>query len=331
MHRTIGFYDFRDIHTNVRYSTMSFMRRILPNVGFDLKLFWFNVHYALKNKESLTVGDFIDLFNQMIAKAPSYTVWHGKRAPVLLLDEVQELQRLDSDKLPPDNPAALDAFLRWCVSSTKQQSKLQIIMLCNDVSFLRWLQDRIGDRVSTHVIGDLHKEAARLFFDKAVQDFVKCTCAAELAKLDFDRDVYPITGGHISYIYRFVRDVGITGSSKTILDYINKYRDIFENAVDGNYAFSGAKFAPKWKREDVTKIFTMLREQTGVSYADCKEKVGYEVIKSMIEHRLIHFRPHRPITDDLEINYPKYDERIILAPSPLHQYVLRNVSQFKSA
>jgi len=262
---------------------------------------------------SPSVPQFVDSFRLIAKTVPSFSVWSGKRCPIVFIDEANKLQKL-GDK-GGKNEEALQELLEWMVRITKQEEQMHIVLGSSDALFLFWLKTQISDRVEIIVIGDLAKQQANEFF-----------ATFKLDNLNFEKDVYPVCGGRMYDIYSaasiFTRDnIRPENNNRTqdAFHLVNAAMHVKKGEV---IASKYAKAAVKFSRLDYKRIAKRVIADGFCDYQEVCNKFGTSAIHDMIRHNLFAYRPKQPLVQDIP-NQPTVP--VIVPISPVVGFAMRKV------
>ena len=124
----------------------------------DAKAYGFELSFGVAEEEIPPITKLNKLLHLFEDKLPPYTFWYGEKAPLLIIDEANELRALSKDA---DGNEALHNLFKWLVLNTKERSRFHVIFLSSDSFFHLWVSKYIGTtRYDTYVIGDLPKQDA---------------------------------------------------------------------------------------------------------------------------------------------------------------------------
>ena len=119
----------------------------------DAGAYGFNLAISMEGKSKPPIAKLNDLLGVFDGKLPPCTFWHGTKAPVFIIDEANELNKLTEQ---PDGHDALHNFFKWLVMNTKELNCFHVILSSSDSFFHLWVSNYVGaHRFKTWVIGDL--------------------------------------------------------------------------------------------------------------------------------------------------------------------------------
>ena len=85
----------------------------------DAKAYGFELSFGVAAEEVPPITKLNKLLQIFEDKLPPYTYWYGEKAPVLIIDEANELRALLKD---PDGNEAVHNLFKWLVLNTKERS-----------------------------------------------------------------------------------------------------------------------------------------------------------------------------------------------------------------
>ena len=119
----------------------------------DAKAYGFELSFGVAEEEVPPITKFNKLLHLFEDKLPPHTFWYGEKAPLLIIDEANELRALSKDA---DGNEALHNLFKWLVLNTKERSRFHVLFSSSDSL---WVSKYIGTtRYETYVIGDLPKQ-----------------------------------------------------------------------------------------------------------------------------------------------------------------------------
>ena len=70
----------------------------------------------------------------------------------------------------PDDKKALDGFIRWWESITKEEYQIYLFLASSEQFFYHWIQDKLNGKFRMFQICDLPKEKAQQIYEKMCED-----------------------------------------------------------------------------------------------------------------------------------------------------------------
>ena len=142
-------------------------KEVAQHFQLDAKVYGFEVKVKIEGPSSYPIRRLNDLLSKFEEKLPHFTFWHGRKIPVFIIDEANELRALLKD---PHGHDAIHNFFKWLVLNTKEQRRFHVLLASSDSFFHIWISKLIGStRYEAIVIGDLDKEHARAFWKQKVK------------------------------------------------------------------------------------------------------------------------------------------------------------------
>ena len=257
--------------------------------------------------EPVVVVSPIDKLNGLLQslqnKLPPHTFWNGSKAPLLVIDEANELHALTKD---PNGQDALHNLFKWLVINTKELNRFHIMLSSSNSFFHLWTSQYIGSsRYETYVIGNLEKDEAQKFWEKLLNE--KSVDASKHALPEFDV-VYRICGGNMFLLRRALYFLLLEHCTQNNVKWLlfphvaqERHKLIWAYYQSGKSRLHD-KSEPLWNRNDLVYVMKQLVSPPGfVGYEDLCDKLGALVTDSLIEHNIIHLHPTRRCSYDLPI------------------------------
>jgi len=146
------------------------------------------------------LNDLLWVFDGKLSPPPHRTFWHGTKAPVFIIDEANELNKLTEQ---PDGHNALQNFFKWLVMNIKELNRFHVILSSSESFFHLWVSNYVGaHRYKTWVIGDLPEGEAEQFWqhlhDRSYSGL--CSLYGCSPPTPNFKDQYKVCGGNIFLI-----------------------------------------------------------------------------------------------------------------------------------
>lgn len=107
-------------------------------------------------EEVCPITELIKLLHLFENKLPPDTFWYGEKAPLLIIDEANELRALSKDA---DGFEAIHTLFKWLVVNTKERNQFHILLSSSDSFSHLWVSKYVGFNVyEIYVIGNLPKQ-----------------------------------------------------------------------------------------------------------------------------------------------------------------------------
>ena len=74
------------------------------------------------------------------------------------------------ERKSPADKEALDGFLRWWESITKEKYQIYLFLASAEQFFYHWIQAKLSDKFTMFQITDLPKEKAKQVYEKMCKD-----------------------------------------------------------------------------------------------------------------------------------------------------------------
>ena len=116
----------------------------------DAKGYSFHLTAGIRREMESPIIRLNNLLHSFESKLPHYTFWYGARAPVVIVDEANELAALIGDD---EGDKALHNFFKWLILNTKERNRFHVLLSSSDSFFHLWVSSRyIGStRYETYV------------------------------------------------------------------------------------------------------------------------------------------------------------------------------------
>jgi hypothetical protein len=264
------------------------------------------------------VGHFIRDLDRMAAMIPPFSIWKGKKSPVLFIDEAHKLKNMI--KSPGDEgDDAIQSLLDWMVKNTKEYPRLHVVMASSDSFFLEWLEQRnIASYANVYTVGDLSCEDAERYYEHQKSKTLDSSLQKKI--LPFE-EVYSVLGGHMYHIAKYIRDFGIEGKDLTWKNF-SPLQTCFARIED---SLRPATFRAncEWSREDVIKTMiklTLNEKKPFLEYSEFVNLIGEKAGKSLIKHTVFIYRHNKDYAFDLP---EAPNSPIVTAASPMEHYAMK--------
>lgn len=284
--RSVGFTTPHGLHKHIQSSASSSWKdAIAPVKGLEAEIpEYIKLKIPEKNDE-YNVDLLIQDLDRIGESLPPFSVWRGRRKPVLFIDEANDLKNM-SKNLGDEGDDAINAILKWMVKNTKQDPRLHVVMASSDSFFLEWLNSRnIGRHADVYTVGDLFYEEAENFYQLRLEGLEP---SLRNAAPSFG-DVYEVLGGRMFHIQKFVRDFSIKEGALT-WDTFAPLRSCISRIED---AFSASEFegrSGEWAAADLIKTMTALHtdpSKHSVLYKHLKANIGEHALNSLIRYNIV--------------------------------------------
>jgi hypothetical protein len=276
------------------------LRSYLSTVGFQyqfiIKFEW---------SDSKTKCDLQDVFSRIEAfleekerastdstKTVLDAMTETKGFPIIWIDEAH---KLDSLRATEEGTTALQSLFEWFVKVTKQNRKFVVMLSSSDSFFLEWLTERhVRPYVDTYVVGDLDKNDAKKFYHHL---------SCDIEKPDFEK-VYEIFGGRMFDIEKFLILWQATQGNLDFENYtpIEQATSTLRHALKPEFwhkQHSDLPY-PVWTKPDLLKAMQMIvNGGCWIKRALLEEEIGEEIVKSWLQHNILHYRPSNHFTFDI--------------------------------
>lgn len=296
---------FREWHKAMKESAIGF--RIgagLPEVGHfetEMKL------STIYDNETAPSKKLEKLYGFFVKNLPDYSLWSGKRIPILFIDEANEMANLP--KSGEEGAGALRDLLNFFVKCTKQDRKFSVILASSDSFYPLWLSRYIGSkRFNTYVIGDLGKEEAQRYWEEHVTQF------SEVPPSLFE-EAYSVCGGNMltleNYAYDYANDPKFTPL---------KFSAVIQSEA---HLMRGLHAKPAvWDKKTLLLVMKELCESENgwILYNPLCDEIGRKIVDAMIESNLMHLRPAAKFSFDVK-NAP--NKPILTAESPVAAFAMK--------
>jgi len=226
----------------------------------------------MEGKSKLPIAKLNDLLGVFDGKLPPCTFWHGTKAPVFIIEEANELNKLTEQ---PDGHDALHNFFKWLVMNTKELNRFHVILSSSDSFFHLWVSNYVGaHRFKTWVIGDLPEGEAEQFWQHLYDRSYSRLCSlygCSPPTPNF-KDLYRVCGGSIflikaALLYWFDQHSIQKPVEWKRFPYVQQEKAKLTKAYHlSDHMFQG-KSKPRWKKQDLIGVMKSLVES----------KSGYEL------------------------------------------------------
>ena len=257
------------------------------------------------------------LLESMNEKLPSHSWWRGTQTPILFIDEANELNALLKDPL---GQSALTNLFKWFVLNTKQKYRFHVVLASSDSFFHVWAEDHVGESRNRHlVVGNLAKNEALAFWNERV--VTQPHLQNSQLRLNFE-DAYSVCGGNMFYLLnyadeQFMSDEGKKPEQFSLVSAENYklYRGLRSNK---DHQPSRDKYVKDklWTTEQLVGVMRNLvdAEEGFLDYKELCDEYGREVVKSLIEHNILHLRPGKEFSYDLPSQ--RIEQAVVTAETP---------------
>ena len=284
----------------------------LPDLGFTL-----NASEINEDSKATPVDRLNALFGEMDKHLPPFDWWSGSQSPILFIDEASKLQNLLRDE---EGHEALRDMFEWFVLNTKQKHRFHVVLASSDSFFHVWAEDHVGESRNRHlVVGNLTKDEALAFWNERV--VTQHHLRNHQPFLDFE-GAYSVCGGNMFYLLNYADEQFMSDEGKKPEDFSlvgAERRKLFRGLMSNkDHQPSHDKYIKDklWDTEQLIKIMRAIvnAKEGFLDHEQLCDKYGRKVIKSLIEHNILHLRPGKEFSYDLESQ--GIEQAVVTAETP---------------
>ncbi|POW16171.1 hypothetical protein PSHT_06835, partial [Puccinia striiformis] len=205
----------------------------------------------------------VQIFNELTRRLKSWSLLHGQRPPILIVDEVHSFKRATDEGLLEGKQCA---FIDTVAAKDHHTCSLNI----NPIDY------------HSIVLGDLSREEAHLYFLNVVENHPHLSQQKKdtLRSVEFDIP-FKLTGGRIPLIQEYVQQV-----------YPCNFRVVQHatTVMRGDFHAEAQDLRPKREAVEISNL--LINSSSGyLTHSSVPDKFGSKVIEAMIARNFLHYRP----------------------------------------
>ncbi|POV94754.1 hypothetical protein PSTT_16661, partial [Puccinia striiformis] len=231
----------------------------------------------------------VQIFNELTRRLKSWSLLHGQRPPILIVDEVHSFKRATDEGLLEGKQCA---FIDTVAAKDHHTCSLNI----NPIDY------------HSIVLGDLSREEAHLYFLNVVENHPHLSQQKKdtLRSVEFDIP-FKLTGGRIPLIQEYVQQVYVSGYLADRIHYNPRevalmffipltFQPCNFRVVQHATTVMRGDFhaeAKTYGRKEAVEISNLLINSSSgyLTHSSVPDKFGSKVIEAMIARNFLHYRP----------------------------------------